>query len=469
MSEDLGGHSTNPTTEGYIRWIEYGALSPVYRPHCTHNLMRMPWSFGPEAEQVAQRFLNMRYRLLPVFYAAARENYETGEPVLRRLDLDYPEFAEASRNDEYLIGKGILVAPVLQEQPLKSVPADWLKTAEGQPGLHGEYFNNETLSGTSVLRRIDSAIDFNWGTGSPDPRVTNDYFSAQWTGVIQVPQAVGDVFLTTIEDDGARLWLDGKQVIDAWGGHDAARTEASMVLSAGQPHQLRLDYQELQFGARLQLQYRPAATQTATREMWIPPGVWIDVWTGQPLTGPTNVTSNVALERTPIYIKSGAVLPLAPEMQYTGQLPWDPITLDLYPRAGETGQTILYEDDTLTTAYRRGQFRKTLVTLSADSANTKVLATIGGADGRFSGASKQRAWVLRIHRPADWPENLAPTKATVNAKPIGNRFRQIPRDNNAMPFGDKMGAPDADVYELKLPAAPVTMERHLEITFTPKR
>ena len=113
-SDDLGGHTSNPTPEQYIRWIEYGALSPVYRPHCTHNLKRMPWAFGPEAENVARRFVDLRYRLLPVFYAAAHENYETGEPLLRRLDLDYPQFAEAGRNDEYLLGKNILVAPVLQ-------------------------------------------------------------------------------------------------------------------------------------------------------------------------------------------------------------------------------------------------------------------------------------------------------------------------------------------------------------------
>src|SRR5580658_8025101 len=91
-SDDLGGHIANPTAEGYIRWIEYGALSPVYRPHCTHNLERMPWTFGPEAETVAHQYENMRYRLLPVFYAAAHENYETGEPILRRLDLYYPQF-----------------------------------------------------------------------------------------------------------------------------------------------------------------------------------------------------------------------------------------------------------------------------------------------------------------------------------------------------------------------------------------
>ena len=56
LSEDLGGHTSNPTTEQYIRWIEYGAFSPVYRPHCTHNLERMPWAFGPEAENGRAKF-----------------------------------------------------------------------------------------------------------------------------------------------------------------------------------------------------------------------------------------------------------------------------------------------------------------------------------------------------------------------------------------------------------------------------
>ena len=81
----------------------------------------------------------MRYRLLPVFYAAAHENYETGEPLLRRLDLDYPQFAEAGRDDEYLLGKYILVAPVLQGS-MQVVPADWLKTAGRPAGFEGGIF-----------------------------------------------------------------------------------------------------------------------------------------------------------------------------------------------------------------------------------------------------------------------------------------------------------------------------------------
>lgn len=467
-SEDLGGHTSDPGTEQYIRWIEYGALSPVYRPHCTHNLKRMPWAFGPEAEKVARRFLNMRYRLLPVFYAAARENYETGEPLLRRLDLDYPQFNEASRDDEYLIGKSILVAPVLQGS-LQPVPAAWFKATNGQSGLHAEYFGNESLTGTPVLTRTDRNIDFDWGKGSPDPAITNDHFSVRWTGTIEVPGSAGSVELSTVEDDGVRVWIDGHQVIDAWGPHDSAQTEASMELQPGQPHQLRVEYQELAYNARLQLQWRPVLTTITTpRVLWVPPGVWIQAWTGRTVVGPTTVTNETPLAQTPIYIRSGTILPLAPEMQYTGQRPWNPITLDLYPRSGETNQAMLYEDDTLTTAYQQEQFRKTFVSVAAENDSHSVNVEIGAAMGNFKGAITHRSWVLRLRAPAGWPGNLVPARATSNGKPIAASFRRIARNPDAMPFGDKSGAPDSDVFEIALPERPVESGQQVQIQFSAK-
>ncbi len=382
-SDDLGGHVANPTPEQYIRWIEYGALSPIYRPHCTHNLERMPWVFGPEAENVARRFVNLRYRLLPVFYAAAHKNYETGEPLLRRLDLDYPQFPEAGNNDEYLLGKDILVAPVLQGL-LQVVPGEWLKTPVGQPGLQAEFFTNEDLSGTPALTRTDANIDFNWDRISPAPDFPRTHFSARWTGVIKVPAAMGDVKLATLEDDGARVWLDGKEVIDAWGGHDSATSEATNMLTAGVPHQIRIEYLQLDYGARIKLQWESVKSQTAKRVAWIPPGNWIDAWTGAIISGPTSVTKDVPLDQMPIYIRSGAVLPLAPEMQYTGEKPWDPVTLDCYPCVRKTNSVVLYEDDTLTTAYQRGEFRNTPVSETADETAKSVHVEIGAGERKFS-------------------------------------------------------------------------------------
>lgn len=460
MSEDLGGHTSNPTPEQYIRWIEYGALSPVYRPHCTHNLTRMPWTFGAEAEQVARRYINMRYRLLPVFYAAARENYETGEPLLRRLDLDYPQFPEAARNDEFLLGKGVLVAPVM-EGSLKRVPAEWLHTTDGAPGLRAEYFANDNLTGAATLVRTDAAVNFNWEFGSPDAQLPNDHFSARWSGVIDVPASAGDVVLAVKQDDGARVWIDGQPVIDAWGGHDSTVSEAKEILSAGKPHQLRIEYQELTGAASLYLEYRAALTNAATqRRVWLPPGQWTDAWTGHRFDGPAAVTNTVALDTIPIYIKSGTVLPLAPEMQFTGEKPWDRVTLDVYPQSGQSNQAMLYEDDTTTTAYQRGEFRKTAVSASARE-DGSVHVSIGAAEGKFHSPLKDRTWVLRIH--SDFGGNAPRVK--VNGTELRAMIlKHLPREASAMPFGDKVGAPDADVWEITLPTRPVLKSCDVEIS-----
>ena len=465
-SDDLGGHVANPTTEQYIRWIEYGALSPVYRPHCTHNLERMPWVFGPEAENIARRFVNLRYRLLPAFYTAAHENYETGEPLLRRLDLDYPQFAEAGRNDQYLLGKYILVAPVL-EGSTRVVPDSWLKTPDGQPGLQAEFFANENLSGAPAFTRTDANIDFDWDQNSPAPGFPRTHFSARWTGTIEVPASGGDMKLATLEDDGARVWIDGKLVIDAWGPHASTTSEATAILTAGVPHRICIEYLQLDFGAQLKLLCQTVQSQTANRTAWIPPGNWIDAWNGAIVSGPVMVTNPVPLGEIPIWIKSGAVLPLAPEMQYTGEKPWNPITLDLYPRAGETNHATLYEDDTLSTAYQRGEFRNTPITAAADDAAKTVSVAISAAAGDFRGALMERSWILRIHPPVDWPKTLAPVDVTVNGGKINAPIHLLKHDAAAMPFGDPSGTPDSDVFEVALPTAPVTRGQLVEISFAP--
>lgn len=481
-SDDLGGHVANPTTEQYIRWIEYGALSPVYRPHCTHNLERMPWAFGPQAENDARNYINMRYRLLPVFYTAAHENYETGEPLLRRLDLDYPDYPDARRNDEYLLGKYILVAPVLQGS-VQTVPADWLTppfnkafTRVALSGLRGEYFSNPDLSGEPVFKRTDADINFNWDRKSPKPNFPRENFSVRWTGTIEVPASIGDVKLSTIADDGARVWIDGKLVIDAWGPHDSATTEETATLSAGVPHQIRVEYLQLQFAAHIKLLWRAVNSPNASREAWIPPGQWIDAWNGTVLTGPTMVTNHVPLDQIPMWIRQGAVLPLAPEMDYTGEKPWDPITVDIYPAwAGELTTATLYEDDTTTTDYERGLFRTTAISSYTTQAmigtHITVRVDINPAMGDYNGALKTRSWKLRIHLPANAPKNLMGSETSYNGLRIIDQlsFPPTARSAKAMPFGDISGAPDGDIFELTLPPAPVSQKQSVEISFGPRK
>ena len=451
-SDDLGGHTSDPGPEDYIRWIEYGVLSPIYRPHCTYNLARMPWTFGPEAEWLARRYINLRYRLLPEFYAAAKNNYDTGEPILRRLDLDYPQYPEARRETQYLLGHSLLVAPVTQGS-VAVVPSAWLTTTNGQAGLNATYFSNTNLADVPALTRVDANIDFNWGTGSPGGSVGSDNFSTRWVGNITVPAAIGDVILAATSDDGVRVWLDNQLCIDNWRPNDSATKQSSLPITAGQPHQLRVEYLELGGNAIVGLKWRTANVSQAV-SVWIPPGNWINAWTGALLKGPATITENAPLDRIPLYIRSGSIFALAPQMAYTGQSPWSPVTLDAYPSTTETDQTTIYEDDTLTTAYQQGQFRNTTIKTWADDANKTVSVSIGSAVGSYPGAAMQRSWVLRLHRPPDWSSDLAVATVTLNGNVIGPAVRRI-KNASAMPLGADNGAPDADLFEITVPAGSV--------------
>jgi hypothetical protein len=199
--------------------------------------------------------------------------------------------------------------------------------------------------------------------------------------------------------------------------------------------------------------------------VWIPPGDWINAWNGETLTGPVITTNQTPLDQIPLFIRSGTLLPLAPEMQFTGQLPWDPITLDVYPQAGKTNSATLYEDDTTTTAYQRGQFRETFISVSTDDADKKIQVTISAPNGNFPGALKQRSWILRIHPPANRPDQSAITQATVNGKKIKSPIHLLTRNETAMPFGDQVGAPDGDVFELKLSRVSVYKSERVELGF----
>ena len=114
VGTDVGGHNQVISEDAYARWFQFGSLSTLMRVHCSSAVTagRMPWSYGPTAEEVAHTYQDMRYRLLPLLYSLANENYTTGLPIMRRLDIVYPQYVEASANDEYLLGDYILVAPL---------------------------------------------------------------------------------------------------------------------------------------------------------------------------------------------------------------------------------------------------------------------------------------------------------------------------------------------------------------------
>jgi len=109
------------------------------------------------------------------------------------------------------------------------------------PYWQATYWNNTSLSGTPVLERQESALDYDWGTGSPDPSVNADEFSARWTRYIDVTP--GTYRFTATCDDGLRLWVDGELLIDQWHDHAATTYTATKYLGAGH-HLVEVQYYE---------------------------------------------------------------------------------------------------------------------------------------------------------------------------------------------------------------------------------
>ena len=117
----------------------------------------------------------------------------------------------------------------------------------------GEYFTNPNIQGAPALARNDSSLDFDWGSGSPAPGLPPDNFSARWSRTL--PFADGRYRFTVQVDDGARLWLDGRLLIDQWGEGSARTFTAESDLAAGN-HTARLEYLELGGGALLKLTWQ---------------------------------------------------------------------------------------------------------------------------------------------------------------------------------------------------------------------
>ncbi len=117
----------------------------------------------------------------------------------------------------------------------------------GKSGMLGEYFDNMNLSGNPVLTRIDSMINFNFGTGSPAPGLPKDHFSIRWRGKIIPPDTVRYIGIST--DDGGRLYLNGTLLIDDWTDHAETPHSVKVDLIPGKEYEVEVDQYDDELGA----------------------------------------------------------------------------------------------------------------------------------------------------------------------------------------------------------------------------
>ena len=140
--------------------------------------------------------------------------------------------------------------------------ADETYTARYVPSLPftAKYYDNTTFSGTPVLTRQEQNINHAWGSDAPDPTVPANTFSARWTKTQWF--AAGRYKFSALADDGVRLYIDGKRVIDRWQGPVGTQFDYVAELGEGK-HQIKLEYIEYFGGAAVSLSWAAAPDQPA--------------------------------------------------------------------------------------------------------------------------------------------------------------------------------------------------------------
>jgi len=142
-----------------------------------------------------------------------------------------------------------LVSPVLAQGPV--VPQ------HTEPTWQASYWNNMSFYGPPVLTRSEANLDYDWGTGSPDPSIPPDRFSARWFRYIDV--VPGTYRFTATSDDGIRVWVDNHLLINEWYDHASMTVSADKDLSAGH-HLVTVEFYENTGVAVAKVSWAPAPT-----------------------------------------------------------------------------------------------------------------------------------------------------------------------------------------------------------------
>jgi len=120
IGSDVGGFVDNPSERLYIRWMQLGVFTPLFRQHAAWDTRRKePWTFGVEVENTVREFINLRYCLLPFLYNEFYTANLIGWPVMRPLFFNFQDDPECYRTEiqnQFMLGENLLVAPVLSEK-----------------------------------------------------------------------------------------------------------------------------------------------------------------------------------------------------------------------------------------------------------------------------------------------------------------------------------------------------------------
>ncbi len=290
-----GSGAKNPAfQELYVRWLQFGAFTPMMRSHGT-DVPREIYNFGKKGEPIFDaiaKMIHLRYSLLPYIYSAAWDITNNQSTMMRALVMDFDDKNVRDMNNEYMFGKSILVAPIVNAQ---YTPETVVRTDE-----------NSGWNKTENNAAKNTAVDF---------------------------------------------------------------------------------------------------TQPKSSKVYLPEGVlWFDFWTNQAIAGGQEITTETSIDKIPLYIKAGSIIPFGPEVQFATEKKWDNLEIRVYE--GANGEFSLYEDENDNYNYEKG----ICSTIAFSWNNAGKTLTIDARKGSFPGMLAERKFhILKISKD----KSIAPIKKEV--------------------------------------------------------
>jgi alpha-D-xyloside xylohydrolase len=443
-TQDTGGFFVNypdgernpEYQELYARWNQFAIFNPIYRIHGT-SIEREPYIFKTLAPEIYRSLLGaarLRYELLPYIYSLAWQTTANGYTMMRGLPMDFPDDRNVRKTDDaFMFGPAFLVHPItramyhVSDPPPATIPTGALRTPDGQPGLAVRYFDGtdfEQPAGTAIDEKVEHA----W----PGPPLANpppgldgfENFSARWEGTVTAPED-GEYEFGVEYDDGARLYLDGKLLVEDWSYGAKRYRGAKITLAKGQQVAVKAEFHQGGQERFFRLAWRTpgeiralAGTKKVldnTVATYLPAGAeWYDFWTQERFAGGQPVKKACPLDLFPVYVRAGSIVPMGPaDLPYATERPDAPCVIRIYPGADAT--FTLYEDDNETYAYEKG-LRATCNLTWNDAAKT---LEIGVRQGSFPGMAAVRELKVVLVTPR---ENVAAKTVRYDGKPVTVKF-----------------------------------------------
>ena len=205
VGADIGGFQGDTQPELFLRWMQYGVLTPFCRNHSEiDNVDQYAWAFGPLIEDHLRAAIKLRYRLIPYLYASFLTASETGAPVQRPMIFDHQyDGTVRDLDDQYLLGPDLLVAPVTEPGMTSRqvyLPAgDWYDWHTGEFAGGAQFVIMPTPMDRIPIFARGGAVIPMWAEAPPS---TSGHHPAVIELHVFVPRTDGSHHSMLQEDDG---------------------------------------------------------------------------------------------------------------------------------------------------------------------------------------------------------------------------------------------------------------------------